>query len=46
MHDFLSHPFIIFMVFGFGAWILFILIASFIAARSGLWIDRQLEDEE
>ncbi len=46
MHDFLSNPLIVFLLFGFGAWILFILIASIFSVKTGQWIDRQLEDEE
>lgn len=46
MHEFLSNPFIIFILFGFGAWILFITIVSAFTVRRGVWIDRQLEDEE
>ncbi len=46
MYEFLSNPLITFILFGFGSWILFITIVSSIAIRSGVWIDRQLEDEE
>lgn len=44
--EFFHNPFVTFFLTGFGTWVIVLIIASVLAMRAGLWMDKQIQDEQ